>query len=142
MSKVYKPINQKYIHSSCISFPIGTVFITVVNTNPSNFLVGTWESFGAGRCLVGVDSSDSDFNTVEKTGGSKYLQKHDHYSMQIDDNKVAWGGSGNELNLMPLGMPWTGNFNQGSKIITSKAGTGNSENLQPYITVYFWKRTK
>lgn len=136
MSKVYKPINQKYIHSSCISFPIGTVFITVVNTNPSNFLVGTWESFGAGRCLVGVDPGDADFSTVEKTGGSKYLQKHKHgLTVTLNMTQVA----GYERALVAGGGDvWSKN----DTYQMTEVGDGNSGNLQPYITVYFWKRTK
>lgn len=122
-------------------YRVGDLFLTTIATNPSSYLGGKWELFGPGRCLVCVDTSQTEFNSVKKTGGSKYLQKHNHYSMQIDGNKVAWGGSGNELNFMSLNMPWTGNFNQGSKIITSEAGSGNSENLQPFITCYVWIRT-
>ena len=32
---------------------------------------GTWSAFGAGRVLIGLDSGDTDFDTVEETGGSK-----------------------------------------------------------------------
>jgi len=54
------------------AFPIGSVFISVVATNPSTLLgYGTWSSFGAGRVLVGLDSSDANFDTVEETGGAK-----------------------------------------------------------------------
>ena len=53
-------------------YPIGAIFISTVNTNPGTYMSGTtWEAFGAGKILVGVNSSDTDFNTVEKTGGGK-----------------------------------------------------------------------
>jgi microcystin-dependent protein len=45
--------------------------ITVTNTNPSEEFGGTWISIGSGKTLVGVDTEDADYNTVEKTGGSK-----------------------------------------------------------------------
>ena len=41
------------------------------NVSPQTFLGGTWVSWGAGRVPVGVSSSDTDFNTAEKTGGEK-----------------------------------------------------------------------
>jgi hypothetical protein len=48
------------------------VFISVVSTNPATLLgFGTWAAFGAGRVLVGRDSNDTDFDTVEETGGAK-----------------------------------------------------------------------
>lgn len=53
-------------------WPIGSIFLSVVATNPVEQLgFGTWVAIGAGRCLVGVDTNDSDFNTVEETGGAK-----------------------------------------------------------------------
>ena len=52
-------------------FPVGYVMITTNDTNPSAQFGGTWINIGSGKTLVGVDTNDSDFNTVEKTGGSK-----------------------------------------------------------------------
>jgi len=54
------------------AFPIGSVFISVVSTNPATLLgYGTWSAFGTGRVLVGIDSGDTDFDVVEETGGAK-----------------------------------------------------------------------
>lgn len=54
------------------AFPVGSVFISVVSTNPATLLgYGTWSAFGAGRVLVGLDSGDADFDSVEETGGAK-----------------------------------------------------------------------
>lgn len=54
------------------AFPVGSVFIGVVNTNPETLLgYGTWSAFGAGKMLVGFNASDADFDTVEETGGAK-----------------------------------------------------------------------
>ena len=53
-------------------FPIGSVFIAVVITNPATLLgYGTWAALGAGRVLVGYDAADADFNASKKTGGAK-----------------------------------------------------------------------
>jgi hypothetical protein len=53
-------------------YPVGAVYISTLSTNPATLLGrGTWSAFGAGRVPVGVDANDSDFDTAEKTGGTK-----------------------------------------------------------------------
>jgi hypothetical protein len=57
------------------AWPIGSVFISIVSTNPATLLgFGTWSAFGAGRVMVGLDSGDTDFDTAEETGGAKTVQ--------------------------------------------------------------------
>lgn len=54
------------------AFPVGSVFIAVVGTDPATLLgYGTWVAFGAGRVLVGLSAGDPDFDTAEETGGAK-----------------------------------------------------------------------
>lgn len=53
------------------SHPIGSIEINISGANPSTYLGGTWVAWGTGKVPVGVNTNDSDFNTVEKTGGSK-----------------------------------------------------------------------
>lgn len=66
------PAAQLPASSGSEAFPVGSVFIAVVSTNPGTLLgYGTWSAFGAGRVLVGLDSGQTEFDTVEETGGSK-----------------------------------------------------------------------
>lgn len=39
---------------------------------------GTWTQWGKGRVPVSVDTSQTEFNATEKTGGDKNMQKHSH----------------------------------------------------------------
>ena len=116
------------------NWPVGSIYTTVNNENPSKWFGGTWELFAPGRCLIGVDLDDEDFNQVKKSGGSKYLQAHTHNipSKQSPGNVVS---SKNERANAGGTGSWT-SYNPE----TSETGTGNSGNLQPYITVYFFIR--
>tara|TARA_B110000967_G_scaffold182940_1_gene201237 strand:+ start:239 stop:859 length:621 start_codon:yes stop_codon:yes gene_type:complete len=54
---------------NAVAYPVGSVYTSVVATNPATLLgVGTWVSFGAGRVLVGLNASDTDFDTSQETG--------------------------------------------------------------------------
>lgn len=54
------------------AYPIGSIFMSTVSTNPATQLgVGTWAAWGTGRVPVGVDTTQTEFSTVQKTGGSK-----------------------------------------------------------------------
>jgi hypothetical protein len=63
-------------------YPVGSVYINATSsTNPATLLgFGTWTAFGAGRVMVGLDSSDALFDTEEETGGSKdaIVVQHNH----------------------------------------------------------------
>ena len=55
-------------------YPKGSIYITTELTTKKAVeekFSGTWESYGAGKTLVGIDTSDTSFNTVGKTSGSK-----------------------------------------------------------------------
>ena len=52
-------------------YPIGSIYISTVSTSPATLFGGTWERFGNGKVLAGVDESDDAFKTVGQTGGSK-----------------------------------------------------------------------
>lgn len=71
-------------------YPIGSIYLSVKSTNPSTYLGGTWVLQSKGRTLVGVDTTDDDFKTVKKTGGSKtvtlteaQMPKHNHGEKEL-----------------------------------------------------------
>jgi hypothetical protein len=121
-------------------YPVGSIYINATDsTNPSTLLgYGTWVAFGEGRVLVGLDSSDTDFDTAEETGGSKThtltvdeIPAHTH---SYDD----WAGAGT------AGGSSSTDSRQTTSVSKTSGSTGGGDphnNLQPYITVYMWKRT-
>ena len=53
-------------------FPVGAIYMSTNSANPSTFWTGTtWQAFATGKTIVGIDTSDTDFNSVNKAGGSK-----------------------------------------------------------------------
>lgn len=52
-------------------YPVGSIYMSTSNTNPGTLFGGTWTAWGSGRVPVGINTGDTSFNTVEKTGGSK-----------------------------------------------------------------------
>jgi hypothetical protein len=139
-------------------YPVGSIYINATSSsNPATLLgFGTWEAFGAGRVMVGLNASDADFDTAEETGGSKdaIVVSHTHtatstvtdpghsHSYSTGLNPIG-GAGGNDLrnNWQTI---QTGSASTGITVATTNASTGSSgtnANLQPYITVRMWKRT-
>lgn len=135
-------------------YPIGSIYLSMNATNPSKFFGGTWIQISQGRCLVGVDTSDSEFVTAGLTGGSKYLQGHKHstsWSVTGTGNKgqsydgmpfVRAGNLTNDSQLMWTGYrSGTGSQSGIQDLSGNQINVGTSGNLQPYLTCYIWQRT-
>lgn len=140
-------------------FPVGSIYMSVNNVNPSQYFGGTWVAWGSGRVPVGVNASETEFNTAEKTGGAKThshtnpdtnntsltvanLPKHTHsYAQWTMRSSVAGSGG---THVQELGAPasqTTGETGSGTGHKHSQGATGSSSTLQPYIVCYMWKRT-
>ncbi len=65
-----------------VLYPVGMVveFGKDINPNEIESLVGTkWERYGEGKVSIGYSSSDTSFNSIGKTGGSKSINlAHSH----------------------------------------------------------------
>lgn len=127
-------------------YPVGSVYISVVPTNPSTLFGGTWAVFGAGRTLVGIDSTDTDFDTAEETRGEKTVtldttmipaHKHQTPILTYSGDKPAVAGADANYDTAALMQNGTS-----GGIDTLNTGGGLAHNnIQPSIIVYMWKRT-
>lgn len=55
-------------------YPVGSIYFSIEDNTAAKVqsrFGGTWVAFGSGRTLVGVNTNDTDYNTVSKTGGAK-----------------------------------------------------------------------
>lgn len=133
-------------------YPIGSIYFSVKNVNPSQYFGGTWVAWGTGRVPVGVDTSQTSFNTVEKTGG-----ENSHQLTNAELPKLSGSGQFKPYDGFACTGIITGQDWNQSKAFSAAPGTqttsivygftinigGDSphNNLQPYITCYMWKRT-
>ena len=145
---IYK--NNKNIFS--LIYPVGSIYMSANSTNPKNLFGGTWVAWGSGRVPVGVDTAQTEFETVEKTGGEKT------HTLTVDEMPLHKHG---ENITSPYGYeyPLVGENSEGytkdgyvfatsaiseknnEQVLTDSNGGGNPHNnLQPYITCYMFKR--
>lgn len=127
-------------------YEIGDIYLTTRVGNPNTLLgYGTWELI-PGKTLVCVDTSDSDFNIVKKTGGEKThkltineLASHDHKYIGFKSFNAQFNGSSQTI-ASAYASDTSGPELLGGSIANS-GGSQPHNNLQPYFTCYIWIRT-
>jgi len=158
-----------FVQSALVgAYPVGSIYMNAtVATNPATLLgFGTWAAFGAGKVPVGLNAADSDFNTVEETGGSKdsIIPTHNHAAGTLANASAGahqhTTGTGRSASTAgstvsyfsglqggASGTALSTTDSQGAHVHTISGDTANAgesatgKNLQPYIVVYMWKRT-
>ena len=155
-------LDQKLQEEKLNIYPVGSIYISTSSQNPSEFIGGTWESYGQGRTLVGqgtgTDSNSQSISFNAGSTGGEYnhtlsiaeMPKHDHdvslsYTQQGLNNAWVRG---------QFAVAWTdyvtagwetgahrGNGGSGRFGITNATGGSQAHNnIQPYIVTYMWKR--
>jgi hypothetical protein len=150
-------------------YPVGSIYINAsVSTNPATLMgFGTWTVFGEGKVIVGLDSADALFDTLEETGGSKdaIAVTHTHTATVTDPTHfhTTDGTNGSNTHAVRLGSDGiidagsatisaddatyttgskTGTASTGITVSNASAGSsGTNANVQPFIVVKMWKRT-
>lgn len=150
-------------------YPIGAIYISTVSTNPAIlFKIGNWEALPAGRVLLAQGTSTWGVNySAGSTGGEdkhtltvSESASHNHtgsattsgsthihaLTMQASHGKSGNGG----VPRFSDGDMWSAYKTQNlsaagehSHAITiNNSGGGQAHNnMQPYLSVYMWKRT-
>jgi hypothetical protein len=156
-----------------VMYPVGSIYINSgVSTNPATLMgFGTWVAFGAGKVMVGLDGSDTSFDTLEETGGSKdaitvshthtfsattgnmsanashaHMMKYtditnENRNFTTDNNDSAQGYDLTGYDALNTSTTSTEHTHSVSGTTASTGSSGTNANLQPYITVAMWKRT-
>ena len=165
-------------------YPVGSIYTSVNSTNPGTLFGGTWVRYGTGQTLVGVDTTQSEFNQVNKQGGVKTISykpegtnvngsvqghkltigempAHNHLTKNNANRGFATFDTDTDRDNTNVGFQnkasgalyyagysdktanvgGDGSHNHGFTQPTFNGKTASLNNLQPYITVYFWRRT-
>lgn len=136
--------------------PVGSIYLTLDNTNPSTLFGGTWEQISQGRTLLGagtpVQNNYSGFGNLTNTeltynfGGAGSMGGE--YSHQLSVNempshnhnigyRVGDASPGSEANT----HQWANGYTfAGGNYSDYVGGNVRHNNIQPYFVVYIWKR--
>lgn len=156
-----------HTHSNYVSFndvyPVGCIYLSVNDTNPSTLFGGTWTPFATGRVLCGVPVNGE----AETTGGSNTatiaahkhttashkltvteMPAHHHEMLNYNENGITTDTFTKNSVEGLIKKGWTGNvmtsYSGGNQAHshgdTGSAGAATISVVQPYITCYMWKR--
>ena len=135
-------------------YPVGSIYMSVVVTNPGTLFGGTWVAYGVGRMLISLDTGDPDFDTPEETGGAKThtlttaeMPAHTHtQDAHLHAQQIASAVGGGLTGITGTGN-LTGNAastqstNNTTATNQNTGGGGAHNNMPPYIATYMFKRT-
>ena len=134
---------------NALVYPVGAIFTTTTAYSASSLAtlmgVGTWAAFSAGRVMLGAGGG----YTAGDTGGAT-TDSHTLTTSEIPAHNHI-GGMAGQFPNGPYGTTTGSTTNRALQgdtnnryDITSTTGGGAAHShdiMQPYIVVYFWKRT-
>ena len=122
-------------------YPIGSIYMSVNSTNPSELFGGEWERI-QDRFLLASGSAYANGST----GGSAnaVVVSHTHTQNQhrheLTGSKTSGFSSGNYLRA-GSGSATDGQYtNYATPTINSTGEDGTGKNMPPYLAVFVWKR--
>ncbi len=136
-------------------YPVGSIYMSVNATNPQILFGGTWTSIAQGRTLFGVDTSQTEFQTVKKTGGAKNVALTTENLPHLSGTISNHGAENGSTLWSPTGVFQSSSVIQNKYRVVDKVVNGASSiqsitfnvgnnqphnNLPPYFTCYIWQR--
>lgn len=132
--------------------PVGSVYISTSSANPADvFGFGTWEPCCVGRFPLGVDEMNPNIGLSGLQDGEKEvtltidempLHEHEEYYVTNDGNRnPAVIGSAGSVNGTYAKLEDSFEQNRTPLMTGKSGGSQPHNNMPPYETFYFWKRT-
>lgn len=148
----YRDWNKLVNSIKSAMYPVGSVYITYNNVNPGTFLGGTWERFGQGRTLVGEGTGNDGSTSMSFTSNStdgKYKNTHYHVTSFGWDGDYFYAGrpdgaannAYDRTSVIPNGYGIQTSSFISRQVRLNWTDNRTIDNVQPYIVVFFWRRT-
>lgn len=148
----YRDWNKLVNSIKSAMYPVGSVYITYNNVNPGTFLGGTWERFGQGRTLVGEGTGNDGSTSMSFTPNSsdgKYKNTHYHVTSFGWDGDYFYAGKPDgaannaydRTSVIPNGYGIQTSSFISRQVRLNWTDNRTIDNVQPYIVVFFWRRT-
>lgn len=116
------------------AYPVGAIYLSVTEVDPSALFGGTWERIG-GRFLLGADSTYAAGSTGGEAAHTLTVDEMPRHNHEIDNLNA----SGNSTPFMTVQAQDKKGY--GGNVQTMYAGGGKAHNnLPPYLVVYMWQR--
>lgn len=133
-----------------MQYPVGKVEIFYDTLDHSNYMGFTWERTSVGKVPVGLDTNDSDFDTIGETGGTKSLKlsacigavnnSADNLGYNAESQTVYQNNHLSGLFIHAGSGSTFNNWNHSTPVVESDKNERNVTNLQPYQVFAIWKR--
>lgn len=123
-------------------YPVGSIYMSLNDTDPRYIFGGMWERLEAGRFLISADiaSTTSTYIAGNTGGEATHLLTVDeipsHFHTSYGWAAVA-DGSGDYVTFGATDNPTTQ-----SKNTRTTGGSQPHNNIPPYLVVYMWKRVR
>lgn len=106
-------------------------------------------AWGSGRVPVGINTSDSNFNTSEKIGGNSnhsHTLNNAYGHLYIGSTYIYYNRKENLSYITNIrkdcgGSYYSSSSDRAQSDLMIGGSTDNGNTLQPYIVCYMWKRT-
>lgn len=111
-------------------YPVGSIYLSVNNANPSTLFGGTWEQI-EDKFLLGAGTTHAGGTTGGEETHTLTIEEMPSHTHTIPVGVV--GNSGTARSVIAT--------NQQSRASDATGGDQPHNNMPPYIAVYIWKRT-
>lgn len=139
-----KELAGRIDRAASMIYPVGSIYLSVLEVEPSTLFGGTWERLKDVFLLAAGDTY-----AAGSTGGEAavalteaQLASHSHIGIQ-------YRGNSGPVSLNPgsggYQLEWVADtgYGQESDLATGTAGSGEAHNnMPPYLAVYAWKRVE